>query len=150
MERNSLITLSAASTTFARVVAKPFLPGLFRGSSDLQVPCWPLSRLLVKHLGPAPRVEFMTVDIEGSEPEALAMLGTAASFGAVVVDVSAGRRRVGVVRRMLQHGFSYFGVRGADQRTAVGVQLRHQRRLLQRHSFPAVLASITSCSPSLT
>jgi FkbM family methyltransferase len=79
------------------------------GSSGNSVRCAALSSLLQESFGETPRVDFFSLDIEGSEPAAIATLGHAASFGCVVVEVNAGWRRIRVMRAMLARGFLYAG-----------------------------------------
>ena len=79
------------------------------GSPGNSVRCAPLSSLLRETFGETPRVDIFSLDIEGSEPAAIATLGHAASFGCVVVEVNAGWRRIRVMHAMLARGFLYAG-----------------------------------------
>ena len=103
-----MVDLSAADGTTPHVVAYSFPRRSLKGASA-RVRCEPLSELLREGLGQAPRVDFLSLDVEGSEPEAIASMGRNASFGVVVVEVAAGRRRVAVVTGMLTLGFAYVG-----------------------------------------
>ena len=55
------------------------------------------------------RVDYFSLDVEGAESEVIRSMGTATSFGVLTVEVSAGARRVGIMRDMLARDFAYVG-----------------------------------------
>ena len=110
-ERPGSVQLSAADGTTPHVLPR-YDHSTRRAvelSSTSRVRCEPLSTLLRESLGEAPRVDFLSLDVEGSEPAAIASMGRAASFGVVIVEIAAGRRRVAVMTAMLTRGFAYVG-----------------------------------------
>jgi len=92
------------------------MPNIFGdpGGRGESVRCRPLAELLDEvRWAPgsrAPRrVDYFSLDVEGAESEVIRSMGTATSFGVLTVEVSAGPRRVGIMRDMLARDFAYVG-----------------------------------------
>jgi len=93
-----------AGTTTANIFGRP------KGSGE-SVRCRPLWDILAEaNVGVSQRrVDYFSLDVEGAESGVIRSMGTATSFGVVTVEVSAGRRRVDIMRNMLERGFAYVG-----------------------------------------
>ena len=90
------------------------MPNIFGdpGGRGESVRCRPLAELL-DEVRWAPsgsrRVDYFSLDVEGAESEVIRSMGTTTSFGVLTVEVSAGPRRVGIMRDLLARGFAYVG-----------------------------------------
>ena len=75
------------------------------------VPCAPLRDVLwtVGAVRRTRRVDLLSLDVEGAEPDAVATLGNNISYGVVMAEVTAGERRVNTMQTMLERGFLYVG-----------------------------------------
>ena len=75
------------------------------------VPCAPLHEVLwtVNAVRRTRRVDLLSLDVEGAEPDAVATLGNNISYGVVMAEVTAGERRVNTMQTMLERGFLYVG-----------------------------------------
>ncbi len=92
----------------------PNIFGERAGGRGESVRCRPLAELLDEVRwapgGRSPRrVDYFSLDVEGAESEVIRSMGTATSFGVLTVEVSAGARRVGIMRDMLARDFAYVG-----------------------------------------
>ena len=101
--RNGTATIETRAWTGATI--------LDRGTRGFEVPCAPLGELLarVPMVRRAPRVDLLSLDVQGAEPIAAQTLGTEISYGVVMAEVEAGPRRVHTMEAMMARGFHYVG-----------------------------------------
>lgn len=104
-ERSSRAYLTSGDGTAARIKEESQTL-----NDKRSVRCEPLSRLIAEGLGDgASRIDFLSLDVEGHEPDAVRSLGTAVSFGVMIVEVATGARRVHVMRTLLRRGMRFVG-----------------------------------------
>ena len=78
-----------------------------QGGPQKTVPCLPLRHFLDER----ERIDLLSIDVEGHEPDAVESIrGTRASVGVVIVEVTVGDRRTATVRSLLAQGFLYVGL----------------------------------------
>ena len=107
-------------------------------ATGLQVECGPLGAYLA--LLNVRRIDYMSVDVEGSEPAVLESLALAPqlSVGVVTVEVRGDGQRGRIMRTMLHRGFHYVGQLYARANTANAVvddcyaNFSHLRRYFPR------------------
>ena len=124
----TLVSMTRMSGTPARIVStKHTKPG------KKMVHCFPLRRFLNQYA----RIDLLSIDVEGHEPDAAESIkGSRASVGVVMAEVTVGHRRTATMQSLLAQGFTYVGLIDARPSPAnyvmsdVFVNLTHFQRFL--------------------
>ena len=99
-DKNMSVHMSRAAGTPAKIVQ-------LTEKHTHRIPCDRLAYLMRGE----ERIDFLSIDVEGSEPEAVQSLqGGTTSIGVVMAEVTVGRRRTDTMKNLLSQGFTYVGL----------------------------------------